>query len=698
MHHRKSIKRHYRASPLYFMVWLSVVAWCSAYAQVPITSLATVRALPLECAKEKRAVELDATVTYHDLLLKDKGIYVHDGHDGIYMRVSTNHVKGFSLAPGSRLRIRAQTDAGSFIPVINCQSVENKGLGPLPEAIAVKPDNLFLPTLDAQWVKVAGLIVGTEQIVDGQFVFVMQVYGWTVKLLMPVSERLLREAPNLMQRRVTFEGVAATVFNDQKQMTGRFFFIPALKFIRLDKSVPLPVSVVVSDVDQLLKSDATMESRVRVQGVITHATKSMLYLRGKGGSIRMFVTTRGDFSPGDRVEAEGYAIVAPFRPELRATDVKLLGKESIPAPILLHKQGKELTNLQAELIDVVAEYLGHRDNPEATVLQCRTGEQFFEAVLPKSVVTSQDWVPGSTLRLTGICELTTIRPLPRTQWVDGFRLHLRSADDLTVLDRPSWWTTSRLLAVLGVVAGLGLAALVWGWMLRKRVVAQTAIIGAQLQRDAILGERQRLARDFHDTLEQDLTGIAIQLDNVDGRFESSPGKAREALQLARKMLRYCREEVRTSISDLRCVLLEHGGLESALREALPPLVTASNTAFIFNVLGTPFRIDSAVENHLLRMAREAVTNAVRHSNATHIDVELAFTSQSVRLSVVDDGQGFDASTRPPRGHFGLIGLHERAKKIGAALQIESALGSGTTVRVTVAEERLRRTEGGGRTR
>jgi signal transduction histidine kinase len=234
-------------------------------------------------------------------------------------------------------------------------------------------------------------------------------------------------------------------------------------------------------------------------------------------------------------------------------------------------------------------------------------------------------------------------------------------------------------------------------MLRKRVVAQTEIIGAQLQRDAILGERQRLARDFHDTLEQELTGIAIQLDNVDGRFEPSPGKAREALQLARQMLRYCREEVRTSISDLRCVLLEHGGLESALREALPPLVTASNTAFTFNVSGTPFRIDSAVENHLLRMAREAVTNAVRHSSATHIDVELAFTPQSVRLSVNDDGQGFDATLRPPRGHFGLQGMHERAKKIGAALQIESTPGSGTAVRVTVSEERLHRNESGGRT-
>lgn len=666
-----------------------------AYSQEPITSIATVRALPMERAREKRSVELEATVTYHDLLLKDKGIYVHDGHDGIYMRISTNHVRGISLMPGSRLRIRAQTDAGSFIPVVNCQSVENKGIAPLPDAMVVKPDNLFLPTLDAQWVKVAGLIVGTEQIVDGQFVFVMQVYGWTVKLLMPVSEELLREAPNLMQRRVTFEGVAATVFNAQKQMTGRFFFIPSLAFIRLDKEVPLPLSVVVSDVDQLLHSDVTMESRVRVQGVITHATKSMLYLRGKGGSIRMFVATRGDFSPGDRVEAEGYAFVAPFRPELRATDVKLLGKEAIPAPILFRKQEKELANLQAELMVVVAEYLGHRDNPEATVLQCRAGEQFFEALLPKSVLLPRDWVPGSTLRLTGICELTTIHPLPRTQWVDGFRLHLRSADDLVVLDRPSWWTAGRLLAVLGVVAGLALAALAWGWMLRKRVLSQTAIIGTQLQRDAVLGERQRLARDFHDTLEQELTGIAIQLDNVDGRFESSPGKAREALQLARQMLRYCREEVRTSISDLRCVLLEHGGLESALREALSAIVDTSSAAFTFNVSGTPFRIDSAIENHLLRMAREAVTNAVRHSAAAHIIAELTFSPRSVCLSISDDGQGFDATLRPPRGHFGLMGMHERAKKIGASLQLESKPGAGTTVRVTVSEERLHRAEDGG---
>lgn len=665
-----------------------LLAGATGFSQDALTSISAVRALPPARAAKGLRVEVEVTATYVELQ-RENGLFVHDGEEGIYLKMPPEQAKSLVLEPGVRLRLHARTHEGDFIPRLSCESYERLGNGPLPKPVIVTDANLFSPSLDCQWVKVTGVIVGTEPVVDDQFVFVMQLYGWTVKLLLPVSDALARQAPKLMQRPVTFEGVAATVFNAQRQMTGRYFAIPSLQLIHLEGEAPQAAATLVAGVDHLLRSDATAENRVRLRGVVTYATKNELFLRGQGGSLRVLVADGGEFKPGDRVEVEGIAVITPFRPELRASQVTSLGKDPLPVPIPLSAEAKDLSSLPAELMEVEAEYLGRRDNPDAVVLQCRTGERFFEAFLPRIFPLPEGTEAGAKVRLVGICELTTTHPLPRTLWVDGFRLHLRNSADLIILTRPSWWTASRLLVVLALVAGLGMLSLAWGWTLRRQVIAQTEIIGAQIEREAILTERRRLARDFHDTLEQELTGVAIQLENAEARFESSPVKAREALQLARKMLRYSREEARTSISDLRSVLLDQGGLAEALRETLSPLTTEGAATATFKVTGSPWRMDAAAENHLLRMAREAVTNAARHSGAARIEVELAYDPQFVRLVITDDGRGFDVTARPPRGHFGLVGLQERASKIGAALKIHSAPKAGTRVSVTLSAERAK---------
>ena len=670
------------------VICAALLAGGPAFSQDVLTSLAVVRALPPAKAAQHLPVEVEATVTYLDIT-KENGLFIHDGQEGIYLKDLSGDAKRLALTAGTRVRIHAVTHEGDFIPRLTCESLEVLGNGPLPSPVVVNDENLFSSALDCQWCKVTGTIVGTEPVVDDQFVFVMQLYGWTVKLLLPESDDLIREAPKLMQRRVTFEGVAATVFNAQRQMTGRYFLIPSPGFIHPNGEALQSAPTLVAGVDQLLRSDATTESWVRLRGVVTHATKNDLYLRGTGGSLRVLLGENMNLKPGDEVEVEGFAAITPFRPELRATGVRLLGKESAPLPIRLSAETNNLASLQADLIEVQAEYLGRRVTPNEIVLQCRMGDRFFEAVMPKVVSQPEDLEAGATVQLIGTCELTTTHPLPRTLWVDGFRLHLRSPDDLTILSRPSWWTTGRLLTILALVGGVGLAAAVWAWTLQRRVVAQTEIIGAQIEREAILSERRRLARDFHDTLEQELTGLAIQLDNAEEWFENLPGKAREALKLARKMLRFSRDEARTSISDLRSALLIEGDLAGALKEALPPLASECAAEFYFKVTGQPWRMDVAVENHLLRMSREAVANAVYHSGAKQIQVELAYDPEFVRLLVSDDGRGFDVTDTPPRGHFGLIGLRERAGKIGATLKIDSTPNTGTTVSIKLSAERAK---------
>jgi signal transduction histidine kinase len=421
-----------------------------------------------------------------------------------------------------------------------------------------------------------------------------------------------------------------------------------------------------------------------VRGIVTHVTGEGLYVRGEGGSIFVRAASVGGLKPGTSVEAEGFAAVAPFRPILRATQVRPLGQALVPQPEPLKFLGDALARQQAELVTADVDLLAHHPGPEGgVVLQCRAGRWFFEAELPPASALSARLNDNDRLRLVGICELTSTKPLAFANTADGFRLHLRSATDVVVLRRAPWWTLRRLIWALAAAGGVALVALTWVALLRRRVAEQTRTIGAQLQRAAVKDERQRIARELHDTIEQELAGVSLQLRNARQRLAQSPAAAGTSLELAEKMLRHCRDEARTSIRDLRSVALEQRGLRGALEEFVAPLAMESAAHFTLDVQGHPRPLAGTAEIHLLRIAQEATANAVRHANASEINVRLAYDADTVTLEVRDNGCGFDPAAPAPRGHFGILGIHERANKLHAKLAIESAAGTGTVIRVIV---------------
>jgi signal transduction histidine kinase len=290
------------------------------------------------------------------------------------------------------------------------------------------------------------------------------------------------------------------------------------------------------------------------------------------------------------------------------------------------------------------------------------------------------------LRLTGICELTNTQPLAANLLADGFRIQLRDAADISIIRRTPWWTLPRLLWVLAAVAMLALVALAWVAQLRRHVEMQTKIISKQIEQTAVKDERQRVARELHDTIEQELAGLSIQLGNARQRLARSPGEADHALELAQRMLRHCRMEARTSIRDLRSVALDQDGLAGALGEILAPFAAECGAEFVFEVDGEARGPTGAIALHLLRIAQEAVANAARHASPREIRVRLEYTAETLVLEIRDDGRGFDQSAPAPRGHFGVLGIRERANKLQATATITSTPGAGTVVRVVVPSQ------------
>jgi len=229
----------------------------------------------------------------------------------------------------------------------------------------------------------------------------------------------------------------------------------------------------------------------------------------------------------------------------------------------------------------------------------------------------------------------------------------------------TYWFYSLCVAIAGLIA-LGL------YRLRVKHI--------EAQFSAVLAERNRMAREIHDTLAQGFAGISLQLEAVDETLSDSPVVARDHLNRARTLVRSSLAEARRSVWELHSQALESTDLASALTTVAQQLTGTSVLAEV-KVKGAPRRLPSNVEENLLHIGREALTNAIKHARASCINVELGFAKKRVLLSVTDDGCGFDAEHRSSRsdGGFGLISMRERAEQIGARLNIQSSPGKGTVV-------------------
>ncbi len=200
----------------------------------------------------------------------------------------------------------------------------------------------------------------------------------------------------------------------------------------------------------------------------------------------------------------------------------------------------------------------------------------------------------------------------------------------------------------------------------------------------VLGERARLAREIHDTLAQGFVGISSQLDAVAMCLLDDAAAARQHLDLARKMARYSLTEARRSVMDLRASALEGQDLAAALQSGMRVWTAGSGVAVEVSVTGHRNSLPQEMEQHLLRIAQEAVNNALKHAGANKIWIRLHMEARKLYLRIADDGRGFEQadSFSSLGGHFGLMGMRERAERLGGELHLETQPGSGTKVEVT----------------
>ncbi len=645
----------------------------------PLRTVGAIRALSPEVAATHLPVDVQGVVVYCNP--KRLELVIHDGSDGIYVMLPWEQPTP-RLWAGARLRIEGSTQPGDFIPNIASWRITALGEAPLPEPHRVVEGELFSPSLDCQWIEVPAVVVGAGPR-GNAFTLSIEVSGRPITVKLAEDSAAAALASGVLQKPVIIRGVAGSVFNTQRQLTGRFLFVQSFDYIVPSESGPPAGSAPLREVDEVLRYGESPQSRVRVRGVVTEAGNDGLYLRGRGGGLLVRWTSATDLKIGEQVEAEGFAEVTPFRPEMRATHLRPLGTGGAPVPIALNLTAEGLLRQHADLVTVDAELLARRNAETGPrLLQCRAGNWVFDAIAPENVTLPAGLEPSAIIRLTGICELLTSHSLP-PESPDGFRLHLRRAGDVLLLHDAPWWNLRRILWVAGLLGALAVASLAWVALLRRRVAEQTRIIAGQIERSVAGDERRRIARELHDTLEQDLAGTSAQLRTARRRLSQAPQEADGAMELAERMLDHCRIEARTSIRDLRSVTLEQRGLRGALEEFLPPIAAECGAQFRLHIEGRERSLSGATDVHLLRIAHQAVANAAQHAAPHHISVRLSYAAAAVRLEIRDDGAGFDPAQPARRGHFGILGMRERANKLRAEITIESAAGIGSCVRVNL---------------
>jgi signal transduction histidine kinase len=211
---------------------------------------------------------------------------------------------------------------------------------------------------------------------------------------------------------------------------------------------------------------------------------------------------------------------------------------------------------------------------------------------------------------------------------------------------------------------------------------QLTRLSAQSRQSAVMAERNRMARDIHDTLAQGFTGVIVQLEAAgEAMSQSRTARVSDHLNQASELARESLREARRSVQALRPQALEGKQLSDALKDLVKKMTAGTTVKAEFTSQGEQQKLPPEWEANLLRIGQEVLTNVLRHAQASEFEVRLVFDGREIRLDLRDNGCGFN----PRRRHegFGLQGMEERAEGMGGQLTIQSAAGKGTAISIVL---------------
>lgn len=647
-----------------------------------------VRALSNEEAARGYPIQVRGVITFSG---NARGLhFVADSTGGIYLSIA-----GSPVPCGKLVEIHGRSRVGRTVPYIDTteddtSSIVVRGGGEMPKALRPEPHQLVEARFDAQLVKVEGRVESVTE----------EVYGASVVLAVG-QNRLRIVFPQIMGRstaptylqgfQVTATGVlgAMSPLGEPQQL-----YVTSLRDVEInpqeleDRFAGAQLFPTFGWSPPAIPQPARLH---RVSGQVVYVEPGVGFFLAFGPELRsmwVYSPQAADFEFGQHVEVVGKPD-PDHQPLMRNAVARHLPSEDHRPPVpdrpLVDDPFDWWYGLHGKLITV--------DLPLRSIQTGLPGEQnlilegkgglIFGRVRQ---VSGSGWQPtvGSLLRVTGVCILKNAEDFGLDSVAFRAQLLIRNPGDIKVLKEPPFWTEARRRWLVWGSLGASAFAFAWVVTLRRRVHSQMGIIGSQLERQAIHDERARLAREWHDSLQQQLIGVSIQVQAAAAQCHQAPELATRMLGRADAMLQHSQAEARRSVWNLRNGILEQQGLAVALRE-LRLNEPGGATVEVRSSGDVSRRLPAETEYHLLRIAQQAVANALQHAGARLIELMLWADAETVTLSITDDGCGFDPATAAAAdgAHFGLLGMKERAAKIQAQLVIDTEAGRGTKTTVTL---------------
>ena len=663
-----------------------------------LRTVGEVQGLSVEQAAQGYTARIVGVVTVH---VPGTGVtYVQDKTGGIHVERVQHAVISGLLRQGQLVEVLGKTVRGRFakhlvIDPSYASAVQILGEDEMPEPQVLSGEVPLEQRFDGRWSETSGVVRRVK-------LRLFQGKPWSEVTLSSGNTRLdalcfLPEGmvvpDGLVGAEVRLRGVPGPIVSERGQLMGRSLMMSSpgdIAVLRPPASAEMALAVRTIASISRLEIGQNSSPRVRVQGGVTFVMPGRgFYVSDGTGWIRV---EHAEQLPavGSRVDVVGFAEWGDWSPVLQDGSVVVMEGQQ-PAVARRMEAGQlGAGDLDGALVEVEATLIQTGRSAEGAMLVLQSGGHTFEArfVTEPGRARLLKIPEQSRVRVRGVVVSHRRPPVAGGELREGgvtvpFELWLTSDREVEVVTKPGWWNQTRITVALSGLGALALATLAWVLTLRVRVGVLTQINSAQRVREATFEERTRVARELHDSVEQELAGLTIQLDVVRTTLRNSPDAAGTALETARAMLRHTREEARRSIWDLRSLVLERGDLAAAIAEVCSEPEAEGGAPLKLEVSGTPEKLPPKTELNLVRICQEAASNSRKYAKATSIRVRLDYAENGVTLLVADDGVGFesDRGHSVRSGHFGLLHMRERAEKIGAELRIESSPGAGTVITV-----------------
>ena len=594
------------------------------------------------------------------------------------------------LVIGAEAEVEGVASPGHFAPIVlvsKSEKIRVVGTAAVPAPQPLTAEAACAGLLDAHRVVAEGVVRRAPPPVSSANPALEMVFESTrlFVYLKPTEEGW----SDLVDARIRVTGVSSGIWNRQRQITAPCLMATDRRDITVLRPAPAdPFALPARSVADILRyrPEDAPGHRIRVTGVVLHALQDgRVFVCNGDSAVCAECATAPTVVAGDAVDAVGFPTMRGRSPLLEDAVLRSRGHQALLPKAVRRDPGSIIEECKDyELVRVEALLLETQRTEGGIDLLLQGGDRLFKATVDgvRSAELLTNLRSGSTLAISGLVLLSFPSRTTQASRPNGFSLLARSPADIRLLRQPSWWTVRRLLGMLGAAVGLVLAFALWNHFLRARAKAQRDIIRAQTRREATSEERARLARELHDTLEQEFVGMTRQTEALE-HAGSLTSPAREALEVLRQMLRLSRENARRAVWDLRDPALLGCGLEVAVRNAVERIVRDQAVAVNFHAeMSAPAAIPPQVQVNILRLAQEAVANAAKHSDAKTIEVALKHVNGTVELRVMNDGQRAErigAHSGAAAGHFGIIGMRERCEKLGGHFEFHAHPGGGASV-------------------